>query len=202
MQTTLIVANCNITQDNEGRYCLNDLHHAAGGEQRHQPRYYLASQQTKELIAELQGDSGIPLSVIKGGRLQGTYVCKELVYAYAMWISPKFHLQVIRAYDAMATGRADDVEEMFRKEGARKAEARENELIVLQRELLQMYREREVLLRPQPKPIRNAPTELTADEIAQITLKLAQGLSQAQIARELGRSAGTVSKYVLMIRGR
>lgn len=96
----------------------------------------------------------------------------------------------------------DVVEEMFRREGARKAESQDNEMIGLQRELLQMYREREVLLRPQPKPIRNAPTELTADEIAQITLKLAQGLSQAQIARDLGRSAGTVSKYVLMIRGR
>ncbi len=43
-----------------------------------------------------------PVRVTKGGQNNtATYVAKELVYAYAMWISPKFHIQVIRAYDAM-----------------------------------------------------------------------------------------------------
>jgi hypothetical protein len=88
-----------IAVDVDGRYCLNDLHKAAGGERRHGPSLWLENQQAKELVAEL-ADTGIPVSVIKGGSLQGTYVCKELVYAYAMWISAKFHLKVIRTFDA------------------------------------------------------------------------------------------------------
>jgi phage antirepressor YoqD-like protein len=45
-----------------------------------------------------------PVAVLKGGSgPQGTFVVKELVYAYAMWVSPAFHLKVIRAYDAMVS---------------------------------------------------------------------------------------------------
>lgn len=102
----LVVADVAVRRDDAGRYSLNDLHRAAGGEQRHQPRYFLGNQQTIELIAEL-GDSGNPLSVQRGGADQGTYAAKELIYAYAMWISATFHLRVIRAYDALVTQQAD-----------------------------------------------------------------------------------------------
>ncbi|MEA9885994.1 phage antirepressor KilAC domain-containing protein [Xanthomonas campestris pv. raphani] len=103
----LTIASTTIRRDDSGRYCLNDLHRAAGGEPRHQPRYWLANQQTQELVSEM-GDSGNPLSVQRGGPDQGTFVAKELVYAYAMWISPAFHLQVIRAYDQMVAAPSTD----------------------------------------------------------------------------------------------
>ena len=41
------------------------------------------------------------IEVSRGGNSPGTFVCKELVYAYAMWISPAFNLKVIRAFDAI-----------------------------------------------------------------------------------------------------
>jgi hypothetical protein len=100
--TTLTLSDTPVRQDTDGRFCLNDLHKASGGLAKHRPGEWLRLDQTKSLIAEL-GDAGIPAS-LKGNRsdktAQGTYVVKELVYAYAMWISPAFHIRVIRAYDA------------------------------------------------------------------------------------------------------
>jgi phage antirepressor YoqD-like protein len=100
----LTIADTAIRQDAEGRYCLNDLHRAAGGEKRHQPTNWLRLDATKALMGEIDHSSDLrSANAINGGTAPGTYVVKELVYAYAMWISPAFHLKVIRAYDAMVT---------------------------------------------------------------------------------------------------
>lgn len=95
----IAIAGVEIRQDAEGRFSLNDLHGASGGEKRHAPSYWLKNQQTRELIEEME-TTGNPVVTIEG-RNGGTFAAKELVYAYAMWISAKFHLQVIRAYDQM-----------------------------------------------------------------------------------------------------
>ena len=91
-----------IKQDAEGRYCLNDLHKASGEDQKNRPKYWLENAQTKALVAEIEKGGFPPVSTLKG-RNGGTFVVKELVYAYAMWISPQFHLKVIRAYDTLVT---------------------------------------------------------------------------------------------------
>ena len=107
----LVIGDFSIRQDEDGRYCINDLHKASGGAEKHKPYNFMRNQQTKDLIAEIERENMMlksehhkskAVNTVKGkGLSQGTFVVKELVYYYAMWISAKFHLTVIRAYDAM-----------------------------------------------------------------------------------------------------
>lgn len=113
------IDSINIRTDEQGRYCLNDLHKAAvangANERTKEPSKFLTSASIIELVQELTDTQilGIaPVSAIKGGLLQGTYVVKELVYAYAMWINAAFHLKVIRTFDAVITGKIQPVDPM------------------------------------------------------------------------------------------
>lgn len=100
----LIISNQAISQHN-GLFSLNDLHKVSGSAKKHQPSNFMANQETKELIAEIESENAIAYDTVIGkGKKQGTYACRELVYRYAMWISPKFSLMVIRAFDALNTG--------------------------------------------------------------------------------------------------
>lgn len=105
--SSIVLGKVVITQDARGRYSLNDLHRAAGGEPRHQPSNFLRSDFATGLVAELTRSSdsmNAPVEAIRGGPGQGTYVCRELVLAYAAWISPAFHLTVFRTFDAYVHG--------------------------------------------------------------------------------------------------
>lgn len=102
----ITICNTSIRQDAQGRYCLNDLHKAAGSEAKDKPANFMRLSNTVALIEEIDNCSDMSSFAQHEGRNGGTYACKELVYAYAMWISAKFHLHVIRAFDAMVTGTA------------------------------------------------------------------------------------------------
>ncbi len=115
--TAIQVAGVRIRQDLEGRFRINDLHKAAGGEKRHSPNYWLENQQASDLVRLLE-TTGIPV-VSLAGRSGGTFVVKELVYAYAMWVSPEFHLHVIRTFDDLVTGQLAAVESRQSRERAR-----------------------------------------------------------------------------------
>ena len=91
------ISNVAIRQISDTLYNLNDLHKAAGSENKHQPALWLRLHQTQDLIAEIKAEGGQAFQTAKG-KNGGTYVCKELVIAYGMWISPAFALKVIRCF--------------------------------------------------------------------------------------------------------
>jgi len=98
-----------------GLYCLNDVHKASGGAEKHQPALFIRLDTTQGLIEELcstdlqnineaENPASKYIVTIRGkGKAQGTYACKELVIAYGAWISAAFHLQVIRVFLASVT---------------------------------------------------------------------------------------------------
>ncbi len=119
----LTIANKKI-RIKDGLYCLNDLHKASGSDKKDGPSYFMALDKTAELVNEImESDTEITvsdvISITKGGKGQGTYACKEIVYSYAMWISAAFHLSVIRAYDALVTGKLEEMERQQSRHNAK-----------------------------------------------------------------------------------
>ena len=107
MSNDLTVLNCSIHGDSQGRFSLNDLHAAAGNLDKDRPTRWLRLGSTQALIQEMSSvqkwsdEQNQPLTT-KAGPVEtggGTYASRELVIAYAMWISPKFMLKVIETFD-------------------------------------------------------------------------------------------------------
>ena len=106
-----------IHKSDNGLYSLRDLWISNGKRKRKEAFSFTRLSSTKEIVNELRmvQKSGLdsPISVsdilitIKGGTNRGTYACKELCYIYASWLSPSFHLQVIRAFDELLNAQTD-----------------------------------------------------------------------------------------------
>lgn len=101
-----------VRADAHGRYRLNDVHKASGGAVKNRPSDWLKNAKTQDLVQQIESESAgdenssleqnQALKVINGGDPStiGVYACKELVVAYAAWISVEFHLKVLRVFIA------------------------------------------------------------------------------------------------------
>lgn len=104
-----------IRRDAEGRYCLNDLHRAAGGEKKHEPHRFMILDSTKALAAAISntpksGDCSTSSPIdLSRGRYGGTYVHKMLALDYAAWVSPEFKLAVYTAFEESIKTRETDL---------------------------------------------------------------------------------------------
>ena len=62
MSESIVIANSTIRQQ-DGLYCLNDLHRASGGEAKSQPSYFLRTQQTQDLINKINHSANMQSAV-------------------------------------------------------------------------------------------------------------------------------------------
>lgn len=107
MNNSISINDTKIKQDGQGRYCLNDLHKASGGNPIHAPSQFLRLKGTKEFIAVLDSHNAnmhSAVEIINGGVNQGCYASEKLVYKYAAWINPEFEVKVYDTFDKVVKG--------------------------------------------------------------------------------------------------
>ncbi|MBY7860725.1 KilA-N domain-containing protein [Vibrio fluvialis] len=104
MNEVMTLGNIRIRRDSLGRYSLDDIITVAIEAGRLDETYnietFLNDNSTSELLYALETSEEfdfLPCET-KAGRNGGTFVVKELVYHFAMWINPDLYLKVIRSF--------------------------------------------------------------------------------------------------------
>lgn len=101
----LMIASIDIHQNNDGMYCLNDLHRAAINQgfatDSHRPSNFIKSQ--SEFIAAAKA-TGVALKTVKGGNAPGVWAIELVAMKYAGWISPSYEVQVYQIAQAYKKG--------------------------------------------------------------------------------------------------
>lgn len=104
MNEVMTLGNIRIRRDSLGRYSLDDIItvaiEASRLDKTYQIETFLNDNSTSELLYALETSEEfdfLPCET-KAGRNGGTFVVKELVYHFAMWINPDLYLKVIRNF--------------------------------------------------------------------------------------------------------
>ena len=101
----LVINGTIVTTDEDGRYSLNDLHRSSGGLLKDKPAKFMRTDSFANVVDVLKGQNRTfnPVSKKQGRYGGGTWVCKELVYKYAMWVNAEFEVKVIQTFDQLIT---------------------------------------------------------------------------------------------------
>lgn len=109
-----------VRKDDDGRYCLNDIHKAAGKPSSKRPSLFLRSANKLSVLKEWEEFDKARLCALSENESEGFYVQRKhnrathtyahltLVYKYAAFISKAFEKSVYEAFTALSKG---DVEE-------------------------------------------------------------------------------------------
>jgi hypothetical protein len=99
---SITILGVKINQSENGLYSLYDLWVANGKQKSKQANDFLKLKSTKELILALAEKVGLEqnqiLMTVHGGDYRGTFVHEDVVYIYAMWLSPMFYIEVIQVF--------------------------------------------------------------------------------------------------------
>lgn len=100
----LVINDTVITTDDNGRFSLNDLHKSAGSNAKNKAALFLKLDSVKRVaeVLKIANPTFEPISIKRGRYTGGTWVCKELVYKYAMWVSAEFEVKVIQTFDQVS----------------------------------------------------------------------------------------------------
>jgi phage antirepressor YoqD-like protein len=111
MNNLPVVAGVPVNTDDQGRFNLNALHRASGGESHKKPSEWIRTKQSKDLVKELSVNSRLgqnAINSVRGGSSPGTYAHELLAISYAGWISPAFQLKVNQVFLDYRSGKLQE----------------------------------------------------------------------------------------------
>lgn len=111
----LVINGVEVRQNDDGLFSLTDLWKSSGNKSK-RPADFKRTDSFKDLTKTLTvGNPTFKIMSNKSGRYGGgTWFCKELVYAYAMYVDPSFMIKVITAFDNLVNGRIIEAIELAR----------------------------------------------------------------------------------------
>lgn len=105
----LVLNDTEIRTDEFGRYCLTDIYRASNLPAHKRPVKFESTTSFKGIQEVLKVRTGtfVPYEKTRGRYNGGTWACKEMLIAYAMWVSPEFMVKVIDVFFAASSGHGD-----------------------------------------------------------------------------------------------